>query len=243
MRTTRLGVIAAVLIAAAVISTGNGASASSHPSYPLKNATTCKLNYVRTTVRSRQARRVKVEGKWIVKLRIVRVAECVYRIPVTTTSVSPVDITTSTVTTTTTGPVTTTTTSPVTTTTTSPVTTTTEMQIYDQPTTIVYDNSASFNEVINGHINYIEVAELTITGTSQSPGGGAIGFYDANGTIFCGAIVPMINLTTVISCDSGPIAAAPLTPITVDFYGTQDGYDYGNGSSYAPSSAQGPPDS
>jgi len=148
--------------------------------------------------------------------------------PTTTTAVSPT---------------TTTTVIPVTTTTVIPVTTTTETQIYDQPTTLFYDGFLSYTEEIGGLFYATEDADLTITAyPSLSPEAGTVTFYDASGRFICVGVVPDLILGTVVSCEGVGLAAAPPTPITAVYSGTQFGYDDGYGTSYAGSSAEGSPD-
>jgi hypothetical protein len=143
-------------------------------------------------------------------------------------------------------PPTTTTTStvpPTTATTEGPVTTTTETQIYDQPTNLSYDGFASYVEELGGLFYATEDADLSITAyPSLSPEAGTVTFYDASGKIICIGQVPNTILGTVVSCGSGGLTAAPATPITAVYSGTQFGYDDGYGTSYAGASAQGEPD-
>jgi hypothetical protein len=125
----------------------------------------------------------------------------------------------------------------------SPATTTTETQIYDQATTISYDGFLSFNEELGGLFYATEDADLTITAySSLSPEAGTVTFYDASGRLICIGVVPDSIFGTVVSCGSGGLAAAPPTPISAVYSGTQFGYDDGYGTSYAGASAQGAPD-
>jgi hypothetical protein len=172
-------------------------------------------------IRTTEAERVKVDGKWEVKRKAVRHIECVYLAPITTTTESATTTTTEGATTTTIE---------------SPTTTTTEPFIYDQATTIKYDSFLSYTEEIGGLYYATEDADLTITGYSLSPAAGTVDFYDANGDLICSGVVPNSFLGTVVSCGSVGLAAAPPTPISAIYSGTQFGYDDGYGTSYAGSS-------
>jgi hypothetical protein len=189
--------------------------------YRLGNARSCRSHYVKRVIRTTEAERVKVVGKWEMKRKAVWHIECVYVAPITITTESPT---------------TTTTESPTTTTTESPTTTTTEPFIYDQATTIKYDSFLSYTEEIGGLYYATEDADLTITGYSLSPAAGTVDFYDANGDLICSGVVPNSFLGTVVSCGSVGLAAATPTPISAVYSGTQFGYDDGYGTSYAGSS-------
>ena len=238
----RLRVLTAVLFALAmvVIVTVNGAGALGHPSYRLNNAKFCKSHYVKRNIKVVQAVRVKVQGKWIIEHKSVRLIECVYVPPVinstvTTTTAAPVTTTTAApVTTTTATSVTTTTAAPVTTTTAAPVSTTT---IYDQATTIIYNSFSSYTQVIGSRYYATEYAELTITGLSLSPAAGTVDFYDGYGIFICSGNVDANYFQTTVTCEGMSLATNPVMPIRDVYSGTQFGYNDGHGASYAGSSS------
>lgn len=173
-------------------------------------------------MRATEVEKVRSDGKWKLVHKVVRYTECVYVAPITTTTEAPV---------------TTTTEMSVTTTTEAPVTTTTEPFIYDQATTVEYDSFLSYTEEIGGLYYATEYADLNIDGYSLSPGGGVVSFYDANGDLVCMGAVSSSPFETVASCEAVGLAAAPPTPISAVYSGTQLGYDDGYGTSYAGSSS------
>ena len=196
-----------------------GAGASSHASYPLGKAKSCRADYHKHVRDRIVAARVKVDGTWKVEHKKVRYVECVYVAPK-----KPAPPTTTT------------------TTTTPPVTTTTEPQIFDQAVNLLYDAFLSYYGSGYAH----EWAELTIgLYPALSPGGGTVSFYDANDDFICQVTVPMfpIILNTVVGCTNlTALATAPPTPLRVIYSGTQNGYDDGYGTSYAGAIAYGEAD-
>ena len=78
----RSSVLLATAIAAIAlfgVSLAPGAGASSHPSYPLGKAKSCKAHYAKETEKKSETVRVKVHGKWKGEHKTVRSVECVYK--------------------------------------------------------------------------------------------------------------------------------------------------------------------
>ena len=114
-----------------------GAGASSHPSYPLGKAKSCKAGYSKVTIKKSETVRIKVHGKWKVEHKTIRTVECVYVAPKKSTPTTSTSATT----TTTVGHPTSTSTS----TTTSTTTTTLTPHLYITPTiSFVYNGSVSY---------------------------------------------------------------------------------------------------
>jgi hypothetical protein len=125
--------IALVTIAATSVFfiSASRAGASGHPNYRLGDAKSCRAHYVKKAKSGLVSKRTYVDGKWEVKSVRGRYIECVYVVPVTTTTSPPVMTTTTTL---------------------APVTTTTKTQIYDQPVTLEYDSFLSYNETLGGEV-------------------------------------------------------------------------------------------
>jgi hypothetical protein len=56
-----------------------GASSSTHQSYALGKAKSCRVHYVKETLRKSERVRVKVHGKWKTETKTVRYVGCVYK--------------------------------------------------------------------------------------------------------------------------------------------------------------------
>ena len=70
-----------VILALSILVPVNSAYASTHPTYRLGNAQHCRTNYTKKAVKRSEHVRVKVNGKWQIEVRSIRVVECVYRAP------------------------------------------------------------------------------------------------------------------------------------------------------------------
>ena len=73
-----------------------GAGASSHPSYPLGKAKSCKAGYSKVTIKKSETVRIKVHGKWKVEHKTIRTVECVYVAPKKSTPTTSTSATTTT---------------------------------------------------------------------------------------------------------------------------------------------------